>query len=181
MLRCLMSAPDISPVEYHEEQNEYGFFINDAKQREFGVIGRRPVQELIQSEYENCDYHLIMQSLNPSVVDYDLFDSTLEVAGSISDPNDALLYGEILRDSFVKMPLEVKKKYANNFELFTADLLNGGFANYVAEKFKKQPPVENPVVNSQSSVSDEARRVAELERQLTELRESVEKTESEVK
>lgn len=181
MLRCLMPASYIPSVEYHEEQNEYGFFINDAKQREFGVIGRRPVQELIQAEYENCDYRLIMQSLNPSVVDYDLFDSTLEVAQSISDPNDALLYGELLRDNFIKMPLEVKKKYANNYELFTADLLSGGFANYIAENFEKQSVVENPVVDSQKSVSDEAGRVAELERQLDELRKTVGKTESEVK
>lgn len=152
MLRCLMSASTAPTTNCKLVCNEYGYFVDDkTKLKTFGVVGKRQLQDFINSFRDCCDYSLIMKSLMPSPAEFDDFEGILNVADKIHDVNDVLAYSSVLSEQFNLLPLEVKKHYANNYELFARDVISGGFADFVTKEYQ---PVESSQGSSDNSAAD---------------------------
>lgn len=135
-LRCLISADTaLNAVKVKPTSNIYGYFLNDKKLKEFGVLDTIDVREDIQAALPTCDYTLIMKALNPSRIDFNDFDDVIELAGAIDDPIDAVGLVDVLAEQFKQLPLEVKEHYGNDYAVFAHDLIRGGFADFVAEKY----------------------------------------------
>lgn len=135
-LRCLVSADTaLNVVKVKPTSNIYGYFLNNKKLKEFGVLDTIDVREDIQAALPTCDYTLIMKALHPSGVDFDDFDDIIELAGAIEDPLDAVGLGDVLAEQFKQLPLEVKEHYGNDYAVFAHDLIGGGFADFVVEKY----------------------------------------------
>ena len=167
MFRVLQSSVQ-KPVEYKNTVNKYGYYLDDEKKRVFGVIGSTDFVEFINSHLAQCDYSQIMSTLMPSTVEFDDFDGILALEEKINDPNDGLYYMSLLQDEFNKLPLEVKEKYGKDFSVFTRDFISGGFANYVAEKYKLDESSESNSPSSNGTASPDER-VAGFDRELREL------------
>lgn len=135
MLRILMKAPEITPTKLNPIVHEYGYKLDDKRRKVFGVLNTFDCRERIQAFANLCDYAVIMKALNPSPAEFSDFGPVIEIASDIHDVNDVLAYSDVLRDEFVSLPLEVKKHYGNDFELFARDVIGGGFADFIAETY----------------------------------------------
>lgn len=142
MLRNRIVAHEVLPVEFKPTINVYGYFLNDEKRREFGKIGTRNICEEIQDALEGCDYRQIMDMLIGSGPSFDDFGDILNIAERITDVNDALAYSELLPDLFAEMPLEVREHYGKDYGKFAADIIGGGFADFIREKYIVDESVE---------------------------------------
>lgn len=156
-------------------RKKYGYFLKDHK-RLFGEIGEIDLVDEINSHLAECDYSVIMQMLNPSLSDFD-FDS-LDVSDfSGLDPVDLYSQLDNVKASFDTLPLEVKKHYGNSSEKFVADIVGGGFADYVASIRQSEQDVESvkqPVTAGDRTVSQQSSGESEvdsLRRELVEVRE----------
>lgn len=135
MLRNRIAAREVLSVEFKPTINAYGYFLNDEKRREFGKIGTRNICEEIQDALEGCDYRQIMDMLIGSGPSFDDFGDVMNIAERITDVNDALAYSELLPDLFAEMPLEVREHYGKDYGKFAADIVGGGFADFIREKY----------------------------------------------
>lgn len=149
MLRCLMSVP---VGDFQNDVNNitevYGYFLNDNKEKEFGLIDTLDTSDEVGQYLESCDYRLVMQALNPSSSCFADFEDVLELSANLSDPNDIVGLVPVLSEEFIKMPKEVKEHYDNNYNLFARDLVCGGFATYVNEKYGGDKSVAESVADS---------------------------------
>lgn len=181
MLRVIMKPPKINPTPLKLTCNEYGYYVDEVtRMKTFGVIGKRDLQEFINSFVDCCDYSVIMKSLSPSVAEFEDFEDVLEIADNIHDVNDVLSYSSVLSEQFNLLPLEVKEHYGNNYELFARDVIGGGFADFVAKKYQpvegSQSPSVDPVADSEGFQGTDQRRddlVAELLKRVDDLTQKV--------
>lgn len=136
MLRVMMPASTLPTIKFKLTCNEYGYTLDNSKHKVFKDLRKVMLQDLINSYLPSCDYSLIMKSLMPSPAEFADFEGFLSISDDIHDANDIISYSSILQEQFVNLPLEVKQHYDNNYELFAHDVVSGGFADFVTEKYK---------------------------------------------
>lgn len=135
MLRCCMHSDPNFGREVSPLSNRYGYFLNEENRKEFGVLDKLDVRDAIQAELENCDYRQIMAVLNPDLTEFEDFDDVIELAARMSDPLDVVELTGVLKEEFTAFPVAVKEHYGNDYEVFARDIIGGGFADFVAEKY----------------------------------------------
>lgn len=154
---------EVKGISFEEKQPRFGYAYDSEKmERVFRQIGERDVQADIQSELLSCDYTMIMQSLNPSVRDFD-FDSFVEDLPKFdkSDPMAIVAAREDMELAYQYLPKEVKAKYGNSPRKFAASIINGEFADSIASW---QPPVsEDTPSDGELVAADLLERIAKLE------------------
>lgn len=187
-MRAKMSPLNPCRNDVKTTRNRYGYVLNDAKKRVFGVIEKVDCSEEIQQYLDTCDFSLIMQQLNPSVVDFSQFDDVFELGDSIRSLDDVLIAGDMLRERFEILPLEVKKQYGSDFDEFARDLVGGGFARLLSEKYQFNKGaqsvadgVDSDGVGVQGSAADGGDAFKRLQEDFNKLREKVEQSGGETK
>lgn len=178
-----MSAP---VGEFQNEVNNvteiYGYFLNGDNEKEFGLIDTLDTADEVGQYLDSCDYRLVMQALNPSSSCFEDFEDVLELSANLSDPNDIVGLVPVLSEEFVKMPKEVKEHYDNNYNVFARDLVGGGFATYINEKYGRDESVEKSVADSLRSEQQHdgdgtnTQRLDELAKQFDELQRKIDAT-----
>lgn len=151
MLRSKIVPRETVLVKFKPTINVYGYFLNDEKRREFGKIGTRNMVDEIQDALEGCDYRQIMDMLIGSGPSFDDFGDVLNIAERITDVNDALAYSELLPDLFAELPLEVREHYGKDYGQFAADIIGGGFANFIREKYVVDESAESAADRSDAN------------------------------
>lgn len=156
--------------------NEYGFLVDDHGCKVFGVIGEKNIKEEVESYRGLVDYSIIMKELNPPISSFDEMSDYMEQFQGVdfSDPLTVVAVSETLKNDFDSLPLEIRKKYANDPTKFTADFIGGGIASELTQEQKRRDKAVDEVSRV---VNDRTQKLADLEREVERLKQEVRGTE----
>lgn len=160
MLRVLRSPINWNPTKLNDMVHEYGYYLDKEKGKQFGVLSEYSASERVNSFKDQCDYTLIMNELVKQDIRFEDFARTVELSDMLESGQYSLFDAlDVVQEQFAAMPLEVKEKYENNYELFARDLVGGGFVDFIGEKYGRKAFVESVAdggESSDSSVEDPA-------------------------
>lgn len=158
-----------SAVFFDEEEPVYGYYISEDGSRQFGVVGRRNIVDMLQESRAESDFVILRKMFERNEISAsEIVKNSFGDLENLSDGYlDALAVASEAQDLFSELPLEVRNKYGNDIFNFARSLDSGEFAQYLSESEKdsQTPQISNPVTSFASTLES-------LQRQLDALKNS---------